>query len=144
MKIRNLNLPQEMITAIQTGLLQRDVGSWRLKSDCDSYGQLLETELGEFFDSDNSIINATNQLSSDFVIDGVYGDGTLPDYPCAIKDITDFTHIICFGLAGDGSPFCLDYRSSFDEPSVIWWDDIYWRKVAPNFKEFLALFDTNC
>lgn len=49
--------------------------------------------------------------------------------------------MICFGISGDGAPFCLDYRTSENEPSVIWWDDIYWRKVSPNFKEFLALLE---
>lgn len=143
MKIRNLNLPKEMITAIQTGLLRRDVGSWQLKTDCDSYGYLLETELGEFYESEQPIINATKQLSSDFVIDGVYGvygDGSLPDYPGAIQDITDFRYIICFGSSGDGAPFCLDYRSSIEDPSVIWWDDINRRErkkiICEKIEEF--------
>ncbi|MNF08811.1 SMI1 / KNR4 family protein [compost metagenome] len=57
-----------------------------------------------------------------------------------MPDIIDFTEIICFGMAGDGSPFCFDYRGGRSAPSVILWDDDYWRKIANSFEDFLLLF----
>jgi hypothetical protein len=39
----------------------------------------------------------------------------------------NFSEIICFGMSGDGTPFCFDFRSNTHQPSIIWWDDIYWR-----------------
>ncbi|MBL8019919.1 MAG: SMI1/KNR4 family protein [Leptospirales bacterium] len=62
------------------------------------------------------------------------------DNRLAIPDIVDFTHIVCFGTSGDGAPFCLDYRQDSSKPSVLWWDDIYWRRIAPDVDSFLELF----
>ena len=56
-------------------------------------------------------------------------------------DIVDFSQIVCFAIAGGGEPFCFDFRESPNPPSVIWWDDVFWRKVSPEFEAFLQLFD---
>ena len=48
---------------------------------------------------------------------------------------------MCFGMSGDGAPFCFDSRERGTEPRVIWWDDVYWRVVAPDFASFLSLLD---
>ncbi len=61
--------------------------------------------------------------------------------PGAIPDIVDFRGVVCFGMSGDGAPFCFDSRERGTEPRVIWWDDVYWRVVAPDFASFLPLFD---
>jgi len=143
MNIRNHLLPSELVEAIYSKSLQREVGSWQLKSEVDSFGNSLETELGELLSTEEKILNASNDLSSNFIADGDYGETGESNYPGEIPDITDFSDVICFGISGDGAPFCLDYRTSKNEPSIIWWDDIYWRKVSPNFKEFLALLEIN-
>ena len=143
MNIRNHILPPELIATIQSKVLQRGVGSWQLKSEFDSFGNSLETELGEFFSTEKEILDASEKLSSDFTVNGDYGETDECEYPGEIPDIVDFTDIVCFGISGDGAPFCLDFRDSLMEPSVIWWDDAYWRKVSPNFKGFLALLEIN-
>src|SRR5262249_48296221 len=101
-----------------------------------------ETELGEFYDTRERVDNETAELRVGFEADGFYGE-SLPDMagPGAIPDILDFSKIVCFGISGDGAPFCLDYRESPESPRVIWWDDVYWRVVAPDFESFLELFD---
>jgi hypothetical protein len=63
------------------------------------------------------------------------------DAPGFIPYIFDFSHILTFANSGDGALFCFDYRDHDVKPSIIWWDDAYWRRVAPSFKEFLSLFD---
>ncbi|WP_366519511.1 SMI1/KNR4 family protein [Serratia nevei] len=62
------------------------------------------------------------------------------NHPIAISDITDFKEIVCFGEAGDGSPFCFDFRDSPECPAVIWWDDDYWRKISDSFEDFSSFF----
>jgi len=143
MNIRNHILPLELIAEIQSYTLKRKVGSWQLKSEIDSFGNSLETELAEFFCTENEILDASDKLTRDFKVDGDYGEPNECEYPGGIPDIVNFTDIVCFGISGDGAPFCLDFRDSLMEPSVIWWDDIYWRKISPNFKGFLALLEIN-
>jgi hypothetical protein len=60
--------------------------------------------------------------------------------PGGIPYITDFSRIVCFDLGKVDYPFCLDFRDNLQEPSVIFLDDSYWRRVAPNFKEFMRLY----
>src|SRR5438034_453169 len=54
-----------------------------------------------------------------------------------IPFITDFSEIVQFGYAGDGAAYCFDYRENPDEPSIIHWNEAYWRRVAPHFQYFL-------
>lgn len=143
MKVRKLEIPLKMVEAIEAGLLKRCIGSWELKRDFDSFGNPLETELGEFYDSATIIAEESVCLGINFIADGVYGEMHEEAYPGSIPDILNFEKILCFGCSGDGAPFCLDYREFLDSPSVIWWDDIHWRKVSPNFHMFLELFEVN-
>ncbi len=143
MNIRNHALPSELIAAIHSIADQPKVGSRQLKSEFDSFGNPLETELGVLFRTEEDILDASIKLSSNFTVDGDYGEAGSKRSPGEIPDILDFTDVVCFGISGDGAPFCLDYRSSSNEPSIIWWDDVYWRKVSPNFKEFITLLEIN-
>jgi hypothetical protein len=140
MIVNELNLPDSFIAVITAGKLRRVIGSWPLKQNLDYYGNYLETELSEVFEDEVAIASATSSLSEHFVADGYYGDGSKNEEPRAIADITDFTQIIQFGASGDGAPFCFDFRGTIDDPSVIWWDDAYWRRIAPNFDDFIGLF----
>ncbi len=142
MRIRDNTVPPLMEEIINTGELSREIGSWNLKSNIDSYGNILETEFSSLLSTEKEILDATIQLSKDFFADGDYGSETDENYPGSIPDIIDFSKIVCFGISGDGSPFCFDFRDSSNEPSIIWWDDIYWRKLSPNLNSFLLLLDT--
>ncbi len=141
MTVRGHQLPASFLRAVASGALE-EVGSWRLRSDCDAFGQPLETELAEVYDSPEAIEQETADLPAGFEPNGAYGE-SLPEMagPGAIPDIVDFAGVVCFGMSGDGAPFCFDYRSGMGEPRVIWWDDVYWRMVAPDFASFLALFE---
>lgn len=137
----NQQLPFRLIEVMKTGELKRTVGSWQLKRSVDCYENELETELSEVCCCVDDIQYATKQLSQDFVPDDDYGSDDVADYPGAIRDITEFGDIVCFAFSADGAPFCLDYRNNRKEPTVIWWDDICWRLVAPNYSTFFELFD---
>ena len=73
-------------------------------------------------------ISVPGGLPVGFEPNGAYGE-SLPEMagPSAIPDIVDFDGVVCFGISGDGAPFCFDYRGSGAEPRIIWWDDVYWR-----------------
>jgi len=121
--------------------LRREKGSWPLREELDAFGQRLEIKLGEFFETEADIDKATDALSRDFKADGFYGKPNEEPEIGGIPDIVDFSGILCFGSAGDGAPFCLDYRASPEHPQIVWWDDIHWRVVAPDFDTFLRLFE---
>jgi hypothetical protein len=99
--------------------------------------------LGTFFETPKEIEAATSSLSRDFQPNGFYGQKReAAPGPAAVDDIVSFSGILCFAIAGDGAPFCLDYRVTPEHPRVIWWDDVYWRVIAPDFDAFVELFET--
>ncbi|HEY1108098.1 MAG TPA: SMI1/KNR4 family protein [Opitutaceae bacterium] len=104
----------------------------------------METELGEVYATQEAIEEATRGLPTGFEPEYAEADeqaGGDEARPGGIAYIRDFSRIVCFAISGDGAPFCLDYRESLEQPAVIWWDDIYWRKIAPDFAAFVGLFD---
>lgn len=133
-------IPDALVRAIRSGRLERSIGSWELRENRDCDGRPLETELSEVYRTAAQMARASAELVEDFVADGCYGNPDDVVDPKSIPDILDFRDIVCFGEAGDGSPFCLDYRESRTRPRVIWWDDAYWRVVAPDIESFLSLF----
>ena len=141
MTVNGHRLPDSFFRALASGALSWEVGSCPLRSGRDAFGQPLETELAEVYATPEAIERATAELPAGFEPNGVYGESH-PEMagPGALPDIVDFAGIVCFGAAGDDAPFCFDYRGSA-EPRVIWWDDVYWRVVAPDFDGFLALFE---
>jgi hypothetical protein len=142
MIVNGHQLPAAFLEAVASGSLRREVGSWRLQSERDAFGRPLETELAEVYDTPEAIARATADLPAGFEPNGVYGE-SLPEMagPGAIPDIVDFGGALCFGISGEGAPFCFDYRAGGAKPCVIWWDDVYWRVVAPDFASFLSLFE---
>jgi hypothetical protein len=139
--INGHRLPDAFVRAVASGSL-REVGSWRLRSDRDCFGQPLETEIAEVYSTSKTIKRETAELPDGFEPNDTYGE-SLPELagPGAIPDIVDFSGVVCFGMSGDGAPFCFDFRDGGAEPKVIWWDDVYWRVIAPDFASFLRLFE---
>ncbi len=142
MEINGLKLPSLFVEILRKGTLQREIGSCNLRKEIDAYSNKLESDLGEIYKTEDALIRETNLLPKDFALDGCYGEPSeWRNEPGFIPDIIDFSKIICFGMSGDGAPFCFDYRDNIEKPTVIWWDDAYWRLVAPSFDSFLELFD---
>lgn len=113
----------------------------RLKKEIDCFGKHLECELAQIYPNEQELSQHTNLLSQYFVADGDYGEpGNKVSDPESIEDIIDFKKIVCFGIAGDGSQYCFDFRENRDTPSVIWWEDDHWRKISNSFEEFISLF----
>jgi hypothetical protein len=143
MEINGLKLPDAFIQDVQENKFKREIGCWKLKEEFDAFGNHLETEIGKVYTDIDEINRETENLSKHYVPDGFYGDPTesFSEEPGFIPDITDFSKIVCFAMSFDAADFCFDFRDDINEPSVIWWDDVYWRRIASNYKEFIALFD---
>ena len=135
-------LPELFARMCKEGAFSRTRGSWLLKEEVDFFGNALETELGEVFCTGEMRARETARLPACFETDGDYGESRVDlRNPGTIPDIVDFEKILVFAISSDGAPFCFDFRESEVEPSVIWWDDIYWRLLAPNFAAFVSLFE---
>ena len=63
------------------------------------------------------------------------------EVPGFLPYIGDYSQIVVFGSTGSGDPFCLDYRDDPQEPKVIFFQDGYWQRVAPNFDAFWELLE---
>lgn len=141
MKIYGHVLPEVFMNLLKTENFDGQAGSRPLINNKDSYGHYLETELGQVYVSEKVILQETDKLSRYFKADGVYGEESeWFDQPGFINDITDFSGIISFAASADDSPFCFDYRNSEYEPEIIVWDDVYWRRISPDFHAFIKLF----
>jgi hypothetical protein len=141
-EINGLKLPASFLSAIHQDIFRREFGSWPLKQGMDAYGHPLETELAEVYVNREKILVATTELSEYWKPDGCYGaPGESADQPGFIPDIIDFSQIVSFGMSADGAPFCFDFRDDAERPSVIWWADVYWTRIAPDFEAFVELFD---
>ena len=144
MIVNGLILPHEFIISVQQGTFPRARGSWQLIQDIDAWGLPLETNLDKVYEDGTRISVETDRLTRDFPPDGLDGfDGPDPceDMPGFIPYITDFSRIICFGVGSEDNPFCFDYRANAQTPEVIWWEDAFWRRIAPDWVSFAALFD---
>ena len=141
MNINSLNMPKDFLEDVSSKRLSRKIGSWELIQNVDFFGEHLETELGEIFDTEEAIIYNTRNLVDAFKPNGFYGEDA-PELqgPSGIPDIVDFSKIVNFAISGDGAPFCFDFRDDLYAPSIIWWDDTYWRIIAPTYSEFINLF----
>jgi hypothetical protein len=137
--IRGLPLPGQFISCVESGIFHRQRGPWQLRKPFDAYGNMLETELGLVYETPEKIRLESEFLSQYFSPAEDDLSDIFCDTPGFIPFITDFSQILAFGTAGDGAPFVFDYRDGA-EPTVIWWANAYWHRVAPSFTAFLDLF----
>jgi hypothetical protein len=141
MRVRGFTLPKEFVNFVESGQLRRKRRCWPPRDDHDAFGNRLESELGEIYETVEDIQRESDLLPRHFSPDiGDVPEMSL-DAPGFIPYIFDFSRILTFAISGDGAPFCFDYREHDCQPSIIWRADAYWRCVAPNFTEFLRLFD---
>ena len=112
---------------------------WEQIRRFDAYGSPWWADLT--INSDEETIRENTEfLTRAFEKDGFQQANVHSDEPGFIFDFTDVSRLVWFGRTGSGEPFCFDFRGNHEEPSVIHWTDAYWRRVAPNFVSFIALF----
>lgn len=144
-EINGLKLPTNFVEDLQNGRLHVSVGSHQLRKEKNAWDEPLETELGWVFEDVNQIQKETDKLPEGYTFLSVE---EVEDYtklfgvqPGEIAYFWDFSKVVCFAMAGDGAPFCFDFRDNEEEPSVIWWADDHWQRIAPNYETFMGLFE---
>ena len=143
MEINGLKLPSSFVEILRERTLRRQIGTWWLREEVDAYGNKLESDLSEVYETEDALIRETGDLPKHFAPEYFAESSEWQNEPGFIPDIIDFSKIVCFGMSGDGAPFCFDYRDNLEKPSIIWWADAYWRRVAPDFDSFVALLSLN-
>jgi hypothetical protein len=142
----NMNIYED--TANRAKQVARSLGgeffrpSVQLVKESDSFGNDLQTEIALVLTDARKIVERSNGLAKEYAADPSYGtDNRQQDDFANLSDILDFSEVIAFAESADGSPFCLDFRRTKNEPSVIWWDDDHWRYVAQSIDQFIELFE---
>lgn len=144
MVVNGLQLPDAFTKLVRQGVTPL---GWLPRDGVDAYGNEIHGDL-EFFEDSESIKEANDILllflkvqSPEKIAQWTASHVAAPDrQPGFIPYIRDFSKIVCFGKTSSGAQFCFDFRENPAAPSVIYWADGYWRRVAPNFETFVALF----
>jgi hypothetical protein len=145
MVVKGLHLPESFVQfwqAIREGTLRE---AWVAKDRVDAYGHPWGAEV-EIYTDERTMEEATDswaqtvQSWSDAEIqEGVEANQHEPGF---VPYVVDFTKVLCIGNTPSGEDLCLDFRTDALEPSVIYWDDVFWRRLAPNFDSFFALLQS--
>lgn len=140
MVVNGLQLPASFLQFWQAMHKGEQPDKWVLKENVDAYGHPWETGLEVYWDP-KTMEQETAELPKRFVMDDADKiNASCADEPGSIPFITDFSKIVCFGETAGGEVFCFDFREDPKEPGVIYWEGC-WRRVAPNFQAFMALFE---
>jgi SMI1/KNR4 family protein SUKH-1 len=119
--------------------------SWDLRENRDAYGNRWHADL-YLHQHLEWIAHETRELPRRFKVairtpeEIEKGNEYSAHSPGFIPFITDFSRVVCFGRNAEGHAVCFDYRNTSLEPSIIFWDDCYWRRVAPSFDTLMSLF----
>jgi hypothetical protein len=115
---------------------------WGLKENVDAYGQPWENYGVEILTDPKEIADDTCWLERKYREDhGFRNSIEARGAPGFINDFTGVSHFVRFATSPTGEFYCFDFGGDPREPSVVYWDTGgYWRRLAPNFSSFLALF----
>jgi hypothetical protein len=143
MLVNDLPLPTSFVELVRSAGTPEH---WVLGEDVDAYGNVFDAELRLHHDLE-TIERYTGVLPVHFEAQvsatpeerqGM--DATSADEPGFIPCLFDFAKVVWFGNGHEDSPFCFDFRDNLQAPSIIYWDDVYWQRVAPNFDTFISLY----
>jgi SMI1/KNR4 family protein SUKH-1 len=149
MVVNGLKLPAAFVRLCQAITEGKLPHRWELKNGLDAYGHPWGATL-EINPTLEGIMWNTNNLRA------FYQEGRLQQFPeddeepgspldlskmpGFVHDFTDVSQFVWFGKTPSGEDFCFDFRADPKEPCVLYWDDGYWRRVAPHFGAFIRLF----
>jgi hypothetical protein len=134
MVVNGFELPAAFIQlceAIQQGEAPVE---WELKEDVDAYGQPWDPADLRFICEPERMQGFTERLSEGYLHENRFQN------PGDIEDFTGVANFVEFARATDGDFYVFDFGRDLKEPSVVYWADGHWRRVAPNFTAFMELF----
>jgi SMI1/KNR4 family protein SUKH-1 len=151
MEVNGLKLPDAFVKlckAIASGeqpvypprQYDQETSVWMLKEEVDAYGNHFGMDGLDLFCDVETIASETTQLAQVFPPENS-ADDLFADSPGFIPWILDFSRIVWIGYMGERDPICLNYHDDPKEPSIIYFEDTHWRRVAPNFRSFMDLFE---
>ncbi|MBA3944741.1 MAG: SMI1/KNR4 family protein [Herpetosiphonaceae bacterium] len=143
LNVNGLTLPTEFTAAVERRIFPYRIGLLEQRGGVDAYGHTVYLDLGDVWQNQDNLDAAVQDLPIGFEPNVGYGHRLATnDIPGSIPDITDFSRVVCFATSSSGAPYCFDFRDNVDHPSIIHWDDgtVYWRRIAPDFDSFLAIF----
>jgi hypothetical protein len=114
-----------------------------LRDNVDAYGHPWENFGLILYTDPEFIAEETCQLKRMFREEHRFQqDEAFRSQPGFIQDFTGVDNYVRIGGGNTGEPYCIDFGADSEEPSVVSWPTIdgYWRRVAPNFETFIALF----
>ena len=93
MKINDLELPEAFVKGFKRKQFRREAGFWRLREELDAYGNHLETEIGDIYETASEIQNETDSLPKYFPRNEEVAEWRTKEFgaePGFIPYITDF------------------------------------------------------
>jgi hypothetical protein len=142
MQVKGFQLPAAFVQLCEATRSGQMPDEWALKETVDAYGHTWENS-GLLIDADlESISRETTQLERMFLKEDRFQQReACRDEPGFIQGFSSLSEIVQFGRSDTGEPYCFDFGGSSRQPSVVTWGDgCYWRRVAPSFESFIALF----
>jgi hypothetical protein len=139
MTVNNLRLPDTLVQLLNEGQTE-----WMSKGNVDAYGNEFTVSRPHLFRSLETIEAETAKLSQRFgprYEEHVRAAGEWSWWPGFIPYIEEFSKIVALASVDTGDIFVLDYRENPQNPSVLFWHDIVWRRVAPTFDAFIDLYE---
>lgn len=143
MTVNGFRLPNayvELYEAIQRGEAPHML---ELQGGMDAYGHPWTSFGLNLFTDQDVIAMQTRDMARKFREQGLLGHvAEARNEPGFIHDFDGVVNFLKFGKSNTGEPYCFDFGGDSAEPSVVTWSgsDFYWRRVAPNFEAFMALF----
>jgi hypothetical protein len=116
---------------------------WELKDEVDAYGHPWTNFGLVLFTDPDRIAQETRTMDWRFREDQrLQQHEEARDEPGFIQDFSGVANYVQFGTSNTGEAYCFDFDGAPREPSVVTWPELncYWRRVAPNFDAFMALF----
>lgn len=120
---------------------------WLPKENRDAYGNDWRTFPMEVFtdpanmDGWSAALPGDLRVASETEEQVAERNAAAADRPGFIPWITDFSRIIQFAKNSTGEAYCFDFRDDPQRPSVIYLNEWYWWRVAPDFDTFESILE---
>jgi SMI1 / KNR4 family (SUKH-1) len=134
MVVNGFELPRAFVLlceAIRRGEAPKE---WKLKENVDGYGRPWKV-------ADLRVICDTQEIQreTDEEVDGFLHKGRWQHLPEDAEQPSSIACFVFFAHSTDGLVYAFDFGTDGKDPSVVHWYG-HWRRVAPNFASFIALF----
>lgn len=143
MVVNGFRLPAAFVQLCEAIRREEMPAEWALKDSVDASGHPWEVDDLRIISDQETIQSMTERLSKSFLHDDrsvQFPAGDYADGPGFMADFTGVSKFVMFGSSTTGETYAFDFGTDANDPSVAYYGEEYWRRVAPNFSAFMALF----